>query len=740
MHFDLTPYIILPLLSAIMNAILAGIALRKRKVPAANTLFWLTLSISVWSLAFTIETGSTNLALKIISRNIIATTNCTATLAMLALALEVTGLKSIRSRRFVLLASIIPLISVLLFWTAPFHNLQLYNYHLHQVGPLLLLDFTEGSFFTIGHFSYNLLIYIISIIILMVGYYRSPRSEWARFNYLIIAGLLPLFVILFKITPLKGFNFTSSTFLFTGILYFTAIFRHRLLDLVPIARETLIEIMSDPVIVVNQTGQLALANLAARRIFNLPQKLAGDALSAADNEYPLLTAAITDFSDVSDESIIKDGPEQRSWQIMKTRIDREGSHQGWIITLRDITSLRLANEALQSKTDLLTMLSLTVEQSPISIVITDLEGTIEFVNPKFCEISGYTREEIIGRNPRILKTEKTPPEVHEELWKTIKSGKIWEGELTNKKKNGEYFTENAKIAPFKNRHDQITHYLAFKEDITTRKKVEEELQRLNISLLARIDEETSQRMKQERLMANQARLVAMGEMIGAIAHQWRQPLATLAMIVQRIHAVGCRQELTSKDLHEFKENAMRQIKYMSETIEEFGGFYNKDKHSELYSPLKCINDAVRLFETQFANNNIVISINTHGNNDQLSPGFPNEFKQVILNLLGNARDAILECRITQGHHDQGLIDIDMFINEERKLIIDIGDNGCGIPDSIVNRIFDPYFSTKQESGGTGIGLYMSRMIMLESLGGFLQLQKAKNGAVFRLKLPLGELS
>lgn len=425
---------------------------------------------------------------------------------------------------------------------------------------------------------------------------------------------------------------------------------------------------------------------------------------------------------------------------MNKRMTPEGKEQGQTASPDNSISLSKGNDPLTSNTDLLTMLSLTVEQSPISIVITDLEGTIEFVNPKFTEITGYTLEEVVGLNPRILKTDKTSAEVHKQLWETIKNGGIWEGEFVNKKKNGELFTESAKIAPFKNSYGQITHYLAFKEDITTRKSVEAELQRLNISLLARIDEETSQRMKQERLMANQARLVAMGEMIGAIAHQWRQPLATLAIIVQRMHVVGCRQELTCKDLHEFKENAMRQIKYMSETIEEFGGFYNKDKHSELYSPLKCINDAVRLFETQFANNNIEISINTHGNTDLLSPGFPNEFKQVILNLLGNARDAILECRITQGHHDQGRIDIDMFINEGRKLIIDIGDNGCGIPDSIVNRIFDPYFSTKQESGGTGIGLYMSRMIMLESLGGFLQLQKAKNGAVFRLKLPLGELS
>lgn len=424
---------------------------------------------------------------------------------------------------------------------------------------------------------------------------------------------------------------------------------------------------------------------------------------------------------------------------MNKHLKPESRNQGQTSSPDKSISLSKGHDPLESNTDLLNMLSLTVEQSPISIVITDLEGSIEFVNPKFSEITGYTLEEAIGKNPRILKSEKTLPAVHKELWATIKNGGIWEGELINRKKNGDFFTESAKIAPFKNKHGQITHYLAFKEDITSRKQVEEELQRLNLSLLARIDEETGQRMKQERLMANQARLVAMGEMIGAIAHQWRQPLATLAMIVQRMHAVGCRQVLTGEEIEEFKNNAMRQIKYMSETIEEFSGFYSKDKRAEQFSPIKCINDAVRLFETQFTSNNIIVTIHAHDNLDLLAPGFPNEFKQVILNLLGNARDAILESRIIRGNHEQGRIEIDIFINEERKLIIDIGDNGCGIPDSIVNRIFDPYFTTKEESGGTGIGLYMSRMIMLESLGGFLKLQKAENGAVFRIKLPIGEL-
>ncbi len=740
MYFNLTPYIILPLLSALINAILAGIALRERKVAAATPIFWMTLSLCIWSLAFSIETASNVLELKIICRKIVATSNCLIAPALIALALEVTSLKNLLTRRLILLLSVIPLLSTLLLWTSDLHNLQLYSFHTHRSGALQLLDYAQGNFFTLGHYYYILALYFIAIAIFFSGYWRSPRSEWIRFTYLISAALIPLLIEVFKITPLEGFNFTSSTFFISGALYFTAIFRYRLLDLVPIARETLIELMADPVIVVDRYGQVALANQAARTMFMLPKDPTGVSFALLENHYPLIAEFISDLADHGEECILKDGPEQRSWQFIKSPIAPQGVHQGWIITLKDITTLRSANEALQKSNELLTTLSLAVEQSPISIVITDLNGNIEFVNPTFTQVTGYSQEEAFGLNPRILKTELTSPELHKNLWETIIVGRIWEGELINKKKNGEVFTEQAKIAPIKDRKGNIRHYIAFKEDITARKLVEKELNQLNTSLLGRIDEESRRRMEQERLLANQARLVAMGEMIGAIAHQWRQPLATLAMIVQRMHAVGTMQKLTVEQLTEFKDNAMRQIKYMSDTIEEFRSFYSKDKHTEKFSPYTCITNAVRLFEPQFSGSNIKVEINAANTFDLQVMGFPNEFKQVVLNLLGNSRDAIAESRTTAGRPQNGRIVIDISIPADNLMQIDVRDNGGGIPDTIANRIFDPYFTTKEDRGGTGIGLYMSRMIMQESLGGSLRLIKTKEGAVFRIKLPLGELT
>lgn len=402
----------------------------------------------------------------------------------------------------------------------------------------------------------------------------------------------------------------------------------------------------------------------------------------------------------------------------------------------DINLLRSVHESLRNDSDILSILALAVEQSPISIVITDLTGTIQFVNPAFTQITGFTPEETLGGNPRILKTEFNPPELHKTLWESIIEGRIWEGEFVNRKKNGEIFIEVAKITPIKNRDGEVTHYIAFKEDISAQKKVERELKDLNLSLLGKIDEEARRRTEQERLLANQARLVAMGEMIGAIAHQWRQPLATLAMIVQRMHAVGTMKEISRDQLDDFKASAMRQIKYMSDTIEEFRGYYDKDKITESFSPYRCVTDAVQLFEPQFTPSGIRVEIKAIEVKEQLTIGFPNEFKQVILNLLGNARDAIMESRTNHGSPENGLITIDISVKTQSIMIIDIGDNGCGIQENVASRIFDPYFTTKEKLMGTGIGLYMSRMIMQESLGGSLNLLKSKEGATFRIKLPL----
>ncbi len=153
--------------------------------------------------------------------------------------------------------------------------------------------------------------------------------------------------------------------------------------------------------------------------------------------------------------------------------DEPGSITGFLVIGSDVTKWKEVGEALRK-------LSRAVEQSPVTIVITDLKGNIEYVNPKFTQVTGYTAEEAIGQNPRILKSGEQPSSLYQELWTTIASGGEWRGEFHNRKKNGEYYWESASISPVKDPAGAITHYIAVKEDITKIKEAQEELEKLSL--------------------------------------------------------------------------------------------------------------------------------------------------------------------------------------------------------------------------------------------------------------------
>ena len=147
-------------------------------------------------------------------------------------------------------------------------------------------------------------------------------------------------------------------------------------------------------------------------------------------------------------------------------IDKNGTITGSVVVFSDITERKKAEEELQK-------LSSAIEQSQVSVVITDPDGVIEYVNPKFSEVTGYRFDEAVGQNPRVLNAGTQSPEFYKDMWGTIKAGRVWQGEFANKKKNGEVFWENATISPLRNKEEQITHFVAVKEDITERKQAEE---------------------------------------------------------------------------------------------------------------------------------------------------------------------------------------------------------------------------------------------------------------------------
>ena len=158
----------------------------------------------------------------------------------------------------------------------------------------------------------------------------------------------------------------------------------------------------------------------------------------------------------------------------------DGESHRWRSVMTNITDQKKAEEMIRK-------LSRAVEQSPASIVITDTSGNIEYVNPRFTQVNGYTSEEVLGENPRVLKSDQTPEETHREMWRTISTGGEWKGEFVNRKKNGELYYELANISPIKDDNGVTTHYMAIKEDITERKFIADALQESNLHLIATLN-------------------------------------------------------------------------------------------------------------------------------------------------------------------------------------------------------------------------------------------------------------
>jgi signal transduction histidine kinase len=253
------------------------------------------------------------------------------------------------------------------------------------------------------------------------------------------------------------------------------------------------------------------------------------------------------------------------------------------------------------------------------------------------------------------------------------------------------------------------------------KKIEE----INKGLKEKIREAVKENTRNLKILQQKSKLASMGEMIGMIAHQWRQPLNSLALNIQFLPEMigGNCNEKAVKELEEFSKKNMQTINFMSQTIDDFRNFFKKDKKKVEFDISEEINKVINIQEAQLKAHNIEII-------KELKPikivGFKNEFKQVILNLLSNSKDAIIKKNIKNGF----IKILDYEINNEVFIVLE--DNGGGIDKSIIDKIFEPYFTTK-DAQGTGLGLYMSNEI-IKRMNGEIEFKNTDNGVKFIIRI------
>ncbi len=245
----------------------------------------------------------------------------------------------------------------------------------------------------------------------------------------------------------------------------------------------------------------------------------------------------------------------------------------------------------------------------------------------------------------------------------------------------------------------------------------------------------SKRVNAEKQLRQAQKMAAMGEMLGAIAHQWRQPLNTLSTYIASLQAAYHNNRINRDFVQKLTSEADSQIQFMSKTIDDFRHFFRPSKNKVPFDVIEAINSAVKLMQAQLKQSEIDLQIKYHDIKGPLIVhGYQSEFVHVLVNILANARDAIEECFQHEVQDVLRLIEIEV-VSHGSEVIIRIKDHGSGIPKHLLGKVFDPYFTTKGTLSGAGIGLYMAKIIVEKEMSGALSAKNTKDGAQFTIRLP-----
>lgn len=270
--------------------------------------------------------------------------------------------------------------------------------------------------------------------------------------------------------------------------------------------------------------------------------------------------------------------------------------------------------------------------------------------------------------------------------------------------------------------------IAIYEDITAYKKADIALQKLNATLEEKVKEEVAKNREKDLIIIKQSRFMGIGEMASNIAHQWRQPLNLLAITIQAAKIAFIKREINQEYIDKLVSDSMRVIAEMSSTINDFKDYFSADSEKKYFLVAKSIQDTIRLIHDKFSGKNVTIKVDIQ--DDLGLIGYKHEFEQAMLNIINNAKEAIVG-----SGSEEGKISIKAKL-VGREIIITIENNGPQIDSEIIEKIFDPYFTTKFKAQGTGLGLYITKMTIEHDMGGKLNVHNTSNGVCFEVKLPM----
>jgi two-component system NtrC family sensor kinase len=393
-------------------------------------------------------------------------------------------------------------------------------------------------------------------------------------------------------------------------------------------------------------------------------------------------------------------------------------------TAENVNKLWKLREERKKADDERKKLTIAIDYSPDAIVITDSFGIIEFVNPSFEKITGYSKKEVIGKTPSVLNSGRQDEKFYKNLWETIKTGNTWKGTFINKKKDGELYEEEAAISPVLNEQGLIANFVAVKRDI-------------------------SERIQMENQLRHAQKMESVGTLAAGIAHEINTPLQYLTdntmfikdsflQFIPIIDKIVKFNIAGSFDLENIKEliptsieESISGLKVVREIVAAMKNFSHPGKADKQYADInKAINSTVTITRNVWKYTSEVKT-----NLDEKLPKVKchlGDINQVILNMITNASDAIGE------EGAKGVIEISTSV-EGDFVLIKISDTGGGIPEELKEKIFQPFFTTKDVGKGTGQGLAISYDIIINKHHGSIDIDTKKGiGTTFIIKLPIEE--